>query len=68
MSSEPAKTKVIRNRFSGLTPAQQQAAIDALRLKADDTTFWSVIRGLLPQAAIWIVIALVLWGIAVVVT
>ena len=68
MSSDPAKTKVIRNRFAGLSPAQQQAAIDALRLKADDTTLWSVMRGLLPQAALWIVIALVLWGIAVVVT
>ena len=68
MNSEPAKTKLNRNRFAGLSPAQQQAAIDALRLKADDTTFLSMIRGLLPQAAIWIVIALVLWGIAVVVT
>lgn len=68
MSSEPAKTRLTRNHFSGLSAAQQQAAFNALRLKADETTFWSVVRGLLPQAAIWIVIALVLWGIAVVVT
>jgi hypothetical protein len=68
MNSEPAKTKVNRDRFAGLSPAQQQAALTALTLKKDETTFWSVTRGLLPQAAIWIVIALVLWGIAVVVT
>ena len=68
MNSEPAKTRVTRNRFAGLSPAQQQAALAALTLKKDETTFWSVLRGLLPHAAIWIVIALILWGSAIVVT
>ena len=27
MNSEPAKTRVTRNRFAGLSPAQQQAAL-----------------------------------------
>lgn len=69
MRDEPAKGKPpLRNRFAGLSPAQQQAALAALTLKKDETTFWSVVRGLLPKAAIWLVIALVLWGIAAAVT
>ena len=61
-------TKAVRNRFAGLSPAQQRAALAALTLRKDEVTFWSVTRRLLPQAAIWLVIALVLWGIAAVVT
>ena len=68
MNSEPAKTRVTRNRFAGLSPAQQQAALAALTLKKDETPFWSVTGRLLLHAAIWIVIALALWGLAVVVT
>ena len=68
MNSEPAKPKTLRNRFAGLSPAQQQAALAALTLKADDTTFWSVLRSLLPKAALWLGIALVLSGIAAIVT
>jgi hypothetical protein len=68
VNSEPAKAKGARNRFAGLSPAQQQAALAALTLRKEEVTFWSVMRRLLPQVAIWLVIALVLWGIAAVIT
>jgi hypothetical protein len=67
MNSEPAKPKTSRNRFAGLSPAQQQAALAALTLKKEEVTLWSVTRRLLPHAAIWLGIALVLWGIAAIV-
>jgi hypothetical protein len=60
-------TKPTQNRFAGLSPAQQQAALSALTLRKEEITFWSVLRRLLPHVGIWLVIALVLWGIAAVV-
>jgi hypothetical protein len=68
MNSEPAKPKATRNRFAGLSPAQQQAALAALTLKKDEITFWGVTRRLLPQAVIWLGIAVALWAVAALVT